>query len=371
MISFDSTVPVEIVRRLLMESGKIADRASALSQNFIDHKKGLRKSLIENDILFPFKAPDSTNFNSCSAIDGSMVLSKKGLGDVLAAAAVEAPYHFQKTETYHSEKENCEVWIDVVPRSSSNTSALGAIMSLMEIKLAAQSQSDLVLIDGSFISTLVNVVTGIAKIPDYSEADSGIDNGLKTHVSELLHDIGDKVLTLLTSGRHIAVPKYSTTNELQDISGINLDGLSSFDAKTLFSIALEADEVSLMFPVKEFNNSQKEKFDKGFNFGPWKKDIFECLDHIHTFYYKPWPWSTAIRIDVPGVIDDSGLQNIMSAVKIMTRQPDILEPIPLYFADRWAKTISDGVTPAIQEAALAQIKDPELRMMFALDYRTT
>jgi len=75
------------------------------------------------------------------------------------------------------------------------------------------------------------------------------------------------------------------------------------------------------------------------------QEIIDGVKQLHFLYYKPYDWSPALRIEVPKNIvqNPEKLHGILEAVKNQCKIPSLLEPYPLYIADRIAKSVGQGI----------------------------
>ena len=85
-------------------------------------------------------------------------------------------------------------------------------------------------------------------------------------------------------------------------------------------------------------------------------DVMDGIRKLHVTYYKPYRWSPAIRIELPSYIaeDKDKLDILMQNIKSQCEIPSILEPYPLYMADRIAKRISPAI-PAYKQIITNQL----------------
>ena len=67
-------------------------------------------------------------------------------------------------------------------------------------------------------------------------------------------------------------------------------------------------------------------------------------------YYKPQDWSHAFRIELPPAIanDQNVLHETLEIIRRQTTNPAMLEPYPLYVADRFAKNLQKGVAALLE-----------------------
>jgi hypothetical protein len=106
------------------------------------------------------------------------------------------------------------------------------------------------------------------------------------------------------------------------------------------------------------------------------EDIISGIKNLYVVYYKPFAWSPAIRIEMPFYIanDEDKLNQLLQNLKQQCGIPSLLEPYPIYAADRIAKRISPAI-PAYKQIIVNQlIKEPyqnEIDILFMMhSYRT-
>jgi hypothetical protein len=361
-------VPANLVKSILLKTDYIVEQSKKITEDFESFKTQNRNILQENGFLHKVKESNSKYNGIISGIDGSMIVNPKSFGDFIFASSVEAP--FGNINYY----DNIEIpqmnEVEIIPRDVENKIVTGALMSLLEVHLAGQTKSDICMIDGSFFSTIVNIVKGVQSL---NKLPGGIEkNSLSKRVKEYLgQDFNFSLNKILGENKYVAFPKYSTQTDQNNSFGLILDKNQIFDFKTILSRSMEAGEYTSYVKNSPINDSQKEKMDSILEFSHFRDDIFSCLDNIYSFYYKPNPWGDAIRIDTVGILQDSDLDNLLEAVRFSCRYAAIKEPYPLFLADDWAKNISQAASPLIDGAVINQIEDPELKYMFTFSYRTS
>ncbi|HEX6671291.1 MAG TPA: DNA double-strand break repair nuclease NurA, partial [Nitrososphaeraceae archaeon] len=78
--------------------------------------------------------------------------------------------------------------------------------------------------------------------------------------------------------------------------------------------------------------------------------VIEKIKELHVIYYKPYRWSPAIRIEISSSIANNNdrLYALLQAIKNQCSIPSIMEPYPLYLADRMVKHIAPAI-PAYKQ----------------------
>lgn len=349
-----SNLPAEIVSRLLEEGGRIADKAARSALDFSSSRSAIRESISNKIHLVDEDRLMSAPVFSVAATDGGMVVDSRSMGDLCTAVGVRVGPDDAPGE--------CDVFIESVARSPKNSAMLGGVMSSMEVVLAAQSTADIVLIDGSMLSTLINISKSIytarsASGPLAERAVAIPDDAFRR-----------SVLTILRGKNYVAMPKYTTTNEFAPHVP---EAYRLQDAKTLATLALKPGEMTGLFDGAVENPKQRIGPALGFSDSD-RGEFSKALSGVKSFYYRPHPWTPAYRLDVTSDAENSGdrFYGTLRAIRDATMTPAIKEPFPLYLADLYAKQVSVGSTAVVEAGAMNAVDDAEAIMLIAMGYRT-
>lgn len=352
--SIPKNIPANITKLLLEHGSRVAMRSASLAAEFSSSRQQIRESLDHVISAVPDSILDELPVPSVAAVDGALICDPKSIGDLCSAVAVRVGPDEMQSDT--------EVWMDLVPRSVSNRDILGGVMSSMEIRLASESNADVVLIDGSMLSTMLNVAKGMFV------ARHGTDELSLRLKSIPGDDLFSQVMTILKSARYVAMPKYTTTNEFGHLIP---EKFASTDARTIMTLALKPGEITY-FSVRDQESERKFKA-PSLGFSKEKQSEFtEALEGVVSCYYRPHAWTPAYRLDMvaAALYDDKALLRALKAVRDSTTVSGMREPIPLYLVDLFAKSISEGTAPVVDMAVLSEISDPEVKLLLAMGYRT-
>ena len=364
-----SDLPDALVRDLLEAATPIADEV----RQRLDALAGLRSTWRDDAFrrgLIRRKADlDVPREPSVVGIDGSYQIHRLTSLDLCAAAAVavegtakEARRHWQ--EPYHRFRAS------QVPHNEANALVLRGLMVAMELELAHYAPHDLVLLDGSFASLIIYLNQGLTHISDVPS----LGNELSRRWSE--QGLLRQLIRLLSTDRVIAVPKYTSRNEL--IRCIPSAATSTCDGRTLATLILEPGEYTVPLPVYRGDaGSPPEEYHlpRDVCSDADVKAINQALWEVQVIYYRPYGWVPALRLEVPGYVAHSPVR-LSIALHGITSQffsPAVLEPYPLFLADRMVKSLGAGV--AVMEQTIAQhVTDSganvELTMLLLQNYRT-
>lgn len=353
---FTKNIPADITRRLLEHGSKVAMRSASLAAEFSSSREEIRDSLDDVIGAVPDEVLDNLPSPTVAAVDGALICDPKSIGDLCSAVGVRVGPD--------EEQSDSDVWMDLVPRSVTNRDILGGVMSSMEIRLASESSADVVFIDGSMLSTMLNVAKGMA-------ASRSVSNELSARLGAISSpDFFEQVMKILSSPRYVAMPKYTTTNEFEDRLP---EKFASTDARTVMTLALRPGEMTY-FAIRDRDNDQGKKFKAPFlGFTKENQEKFtNALEGVVSCYYRPHAWTPAFRLDMIADAhnNDEALLNALKAVRDTTMVSGMREPVPLYLVDLFAKSISEGTAPVVDMAVLSEISDPEVKLLLAMGYRT-
>ena len=103
-------------------------------------------------------------------------------------------------------------------------------------------------------------------------------------------------------------------------------------------------------PEQEWHINNPSKFKPLFN------KIIEHLKEIYVIYYRPFNHVPALRIEVSKNIatNNGRLSILLEAIKLQCIGGGIMEPYPLYLADRMVKHLGTAV-PAMRKAMMQEM----------------
>jgi len=84
--------------------------------------------------------------------------------------------------------------------------------------------------------------------------------------------------------------------------------------------------------------------------------VISGIKNLCVIYYKPYSWCPALRIEMPSAIarEEDKLNTLLSNVKNQCQTPSIMEPFPLYMADRIVKHMAPAI-PAYKQIIMKQM----------------
>lgn len=369
-------LPDALVRDLLATAVPIAERVTNHIQRLCNAKQQMREEAQANGLIRRKDDLDVPREPSVVGVDGSYQIHRLTAFDLSAAAAV-AVEGTAKEERRHWQEPYHEMWIECLPHQIDAVGVLRGMMVSMEMKLAANAPHDLVLLDGSFASLIIYLNQALTKT---SVCASKIrDEFLRRWNSGLL----DQLKGLLKSNCTVAMPKYTSRNEFLRYEKIKLpEDVDEIDGKTLATLILGPGEYSTPLTIHESDEQYHLAKEVRLN-GSSKRlcsttdieDINTALQRLKVIYFRPYGWLPAMRIELPGSIVSSNtrLSMVLEGVKRQLFSPAVIEPYPLFLADRMVKSLGAGVAVVEQTVAqhsVGELADAESTMLYLQNYRT-
>ncbi len=361
-------LPDALVQDLLAKALPVAEGVNRNLQLLRQARASLRTEAERRNWIRRKADLDVPREPSVVGIDGSYQVHRLTAVDLCAAASV-AVEGTSKEAKRHWEKPHHRMWVESLEHSKNVTNTLRGLMISMELDLAAKAPHDLVLLDGSFIILLIYLNQGLTSVGEAPQM-------LRDEFQRRWRDEGvlDRFVGLLASDRTVAVPKYSGRNELKELLSIN--NLPETDAKTLATLLLSPGEYTSPLPIYRFDGEDREyHLPVHYCSERTLNTINQHLAEMRVIFFRPFGWVPAIRLELPKPIASSltRLSLVLQGIERQFFSPAVIEPYPLFLADRMVKSLGAGV--AVVEQTVAQhvasdSPDGETIMLFLQNYRT-
>jgi hypothetical protein len=299
----------------------------------------------DNDLEYP---PIPT----CCGIDGSYAVERLLTTDFAACAAVAVEGLTPPSEKRFWEQPRHQVLVEAETHQEFTGGILRSVMMCMELDLAVRAPHDVIFLDGSVSTPAIYLNQSLSRADEAPELRvaklllSRVEVGLKAYAEVLASQRADKCW--------VFVPKYSTQREI----GRKLEWPESFDDRGLLSALLEAGEFTAPATLQPPKRSAWH-----IGLGPVAESARQAasdaeekisaeLARVSVIYYKPHSWLPALRLETGfAVVENrSRLAGLLHAVKHQCGTPAILEPFPLYLADRMVKSLARAM-PTFRQAA--------------------
>ena len=293
---------------------------------------------------------------TCGA-DGSYAVERLLATDLVAAAAVAVEGLTPPSETRHWPEPRHQVTIETEPHDADTGTIARAVMMGMELELAAQAPHGVVFLDGSLTTPLIyfNQALNKAAKTQHLQVTAHLRKRIKGYLAAY-----QIVLASSRSDRcWVAVPKYTTRREI----GQRLGWPETHDDRGLLTSILSPGEFTRPQPLQPPNqpwhlNLAPAPANDRSEAESLAEEIVHLLDEIRVLYYRPYPWLPALRLEVSRAVAQTPgrLAVVIHAVKHQCGTAAMMEPYPLYMADRMVKHLARAI-PTFRQVTSQRIAE--------------
>ena len=202
-------------------------------------------------------------------------------------------------------------------------------------------------LDGSLATPLIHFNQAFSRI---NEATSDLSAILLDRIGGAL-DAYKKILSSSRSDKiFVGVPKYTARNEIATRLG-----LAGHEDRSLLSFVLHGGE--MIGPCAMLQSSDSWHFvrlpDNLIELG---RELVSMVKNLNIIYYRPYEYFPTLRVEVAPSIssNQSRLSILLESLKLQCGSPAIMEPYPLYMADRMVKHLGTAL-PALRRATTQEM----------------
>ncbi len=337
-------LPAALVEEVL---DRTQDVATVLLDTFNDLKMqrhARRTQLGDKNLLEHESNLEYVPVPTTCGVDGSYAVERLLASDLVAAAAVAVEGVTPPSETRHWPEPRHRVWIDSESHSESTASIVRAIAVGMELLLAAQAPHEVVFLDGSMTTPLIflnQALNQASQTPHLKAAQLLLSN-----IVEFLKAYQIILKALRSDKCWIAIPKYTTRREI----GTRLGWSTALDDRGALTSVLQPGEfthpIKLEQPKQPWHlNTRAIPSAQTAEVSSVVNEVVQALYDIFVLYYRPYPWLPALRIEVPQAVAGTPgrLASVIHAIKHQCGAAAMMEPYPLYMADRMVKSLARAI----------------------------
>lgn len=362
-------LPSALVEEVLEASADLGVALLASLRQLGERRHALREALratglLHNDREFPWVPPPTT-----CGIDGSYAIERLLGSDLVACAAVAVEGLTPPSETRHWPEPRHRALVRVLPHAAETGTIVRALMLAFELELALEAPHGVVFVDGSLTTPLIHLnqaANALARAPDHP-----LGPELRRRVPAFLEGYRVILQGTRTDRAWVAVPKYTTRREIGAMAGWQVED----DDRAVLTAVLQAGEftrpVQLQAPEEPWHLNLAPLLPEapggagdleaaspdlpGGGLSALAREVERLVADIRVVYYRPHPWLPALRLEMaPAAAENPALLSaILHAVHHQCVSPAVLEPHPLYMADRMVRNLAQALPTFRQVAAQA------------------
>jgi NurA domain len=350
-------LPAGLVEEMLSQTSAVGDLLLETFRGLKADRAGLRQELLNRKIILNESILEYPPLPTTCAADGSYAIERLLTVDLAAAAAVAVEGLTPPSEKRHWQAPHHSTFVAAEVHQAETSTVLRAIMLGRELLIASQAPHDLVMIDGTLTLPIIYFNQAISKSVEISRLNCSQE--FIRHCSSYL----DAYTTILRSERsdknYVGLPKYSTRREI----GRSMSWQGELDDRGLLTFVLHPGELTRPLPLEQpqqpwhlsTSRLTRESHER-------VRELAACIpdlvQRVHVFYYKPHAWLPALRVEIAQNIaaNNHRLATVVQGLKHQCATSAMLEPYPLYLADRTVKALARAI-PAFRQVTTQRISE--------------
>ncbi|MDH4222153.1 MAG: DNA double-strand break repair nuclease NurA [candidate division Zixibacteria bacterium] len=346
-------LPEALVEDMLSKSEQVGEELFNSFREIQENRDKIRKQLQDENILKRDTDVGYAEIPTTCGVDGSYAVERLLATDLAACASVAVEGLTPPSEQRHWPKPHHNSFIEPVEHNPDTGTVLRGLMMEMELELAARAPHDIVFLDGSLTTPLIYMNQAINKVLEPKETSIG--KILQKKFKDFLESYKIILESSRTDKLWVSIPKYTTRREL----GEKLQAYFHHEDRAILTIVLSAGEFTepiLLEQPKQPWHLKLPSDDKELH--RLNDEVLSCIKRIFVLYYKPHNWTPALRIEMASSIatNNSRIALLLHGLEYQCRTPGIMEPYPLYMADRMVKHLG-GAIPAFRQTATRRMAE--------------
>lgn len=341
-------LPEGLVEEMLSQYKELGERLSESLEEVQRSRANVRDSLNSQKLLKDDATVIRSHVNPTTCgIDGSFAIERLLSTDIAAMAAVAVEGLTPPSEKRHWPRPHHLSRVFTVGHNEATSLVVRAIMVTMELDLAAKAPHDVVFLDGSLTTPVIHLNQAFARL---SEAPAELSQLFLDRVEQSLDSYKEVLGSRRSDKIYAGLPKYTSRSELSKVIG-----LPKHEDRAVLSQVLTGGELVGPFGMLQqgedwrFSNLPANLEGKG-------KEAISLIRDLSVIYYRPAAHFPTLRIEVSPVVsgNQSRLSILLESLQLQCGAPGIMEPYPLYLADRMVKHLGTAV-PVIRRATTQEM----------------
>ncbi len=357
-----SDLPAALVDEVINQTSAVARELLVSIQEVRSERSLLRRSLLDNGLLATDSSLGYPPLPTTCAADGSYAIERLLTTDLAAAAAVAVEGLTPPSEKRHWDIPRHTTFISAEPHLEDTATVLRAVMLGEELRLITQAPHDLLLLDGTFTLPIIYFNQALNSAPDVMQLSCS--TRFLTNCLSYLNCYRTILRSERSDRQFVATPKYSTRREI----GKSLGWPSSYDDRGMLTMLLKPGELTIPRPLDHpvdsagnvtwHLNTGRLPAELQSQATRLAEDIVSSLESLRVFYYKPQSWLPALRLEISESIASNNhrLATVVHGIKHQMATASMLEPYPIYLADRTVKALARAL-PAFRQITTQRISE--------------
>lgn len=354
--SLFADLPVALVDEVLSKASDAGANMLETLKELKKNRENQRKELIDKELIIHESDLGYPPLPTTCGVDGSYAIERLLTADFVAAAAVAVEGLTPPSEKRYWEQPNHSVYISTETHNPDTSTVLRAVMLGRELLLAMKAPHDIVMLDGTMTLPIIYFNQALNKAPETPELNCSQE--FLNHFLEYF----EAYLSILKGSRsdkhYVAMPKYSTRREIGKLMRWDMKQ----DDRGLLTSLLKPGELTKPVPLEKPDQPWHLNTNAVPNVGGRASEISEqivnALYQVYVCHYKPHSWLPAIRLEFSESLAKNmhRMAVLMQGIKHQCATASMLEPYPIYLADRTVKALARSL-PTFRQVATQYISE--------------
>lgn len=345
-------LPAALVEDILGKATAIGDLLIDRFRDLKKRRQEYRKFLYEKNLIVHESSLGYPPLPTTCGTDGSYAIERLLFADLIAAAAVAVEGLTPPSEKRHWEQPHHMVFVQVEPHHPDTATILRAVMLGNELLLAAKAPHDLVMLDQTLTLPVIYFNQALNKARECPELKCSQE--FRVHSLEYLKAYCGILRPSRSDKHYVGLPKYSSRREIGKI----IQAREGHEDRGVLTFLLQSGELTRPMRLEQPDEPWHLPGHLESQAKSLTTDILTGLQEIHVFYYKPHEWLPALRVETSRevALNPYRLAVVVQGLKHQCAVPSILEPYPLYLADRTVKALTRAV-PTFRQVATQSLSE--------------
>lgn len=350
-------LPAALVEEVLQQTAEVSEILLETFKKVKADKDNFKKQIQEKDLVGNESSLGYPPLPTTCGADGSYGIERLLTADLVAAAAVAVEGLTPPSEKRHWEQPRHTTYVKPETHHPDTATVVRAIMIGSELVLAGKAPHDLIMIDGSLTIPIIYFNQAISKAHEAPELQCSRD--FLERISDFLEAYASILASERSDRNFSGLPKYSTRREI----GRLLGWPPQYDDRSTLTFLLNPGEFTKPMTMEQpeqrwhlyTSNLPTAMQTKASELA---EIIINNLEQVSILYYKPHGWIPALRIEVPKAVatNKHRLAIVLQGIKHQCATPSMLEPYPLYLADRTVKALVRAI-PTFRQVTTQRISE--------------
>ena len=337
-------LPSALVQEVLDRTQNVGESLLLSFEQMQSQRQERREQLQASNLLRREADLEYAPIPTTCGIDGAYAIERLLATDLVATAAVAMEGLTPPSDTRYWPEPRHQVIIETEAHDADSGTIARALMMGMELTLAVQAPHAVVFLDGSLTTPIIFFNQALSKAAEAPHLR--VSHLLLERIKEFIKSYQTILRAQRSDKCWIAVPKYTSRREI----GKQLGWPESYDDRAMLTNILHPGELT-----RPISLEQPEK--------PWHiglnavstaeitelRSIVADIEHkllgVRVLYYRPYSWLPALRLEVSQAAAETPgrLATVIQAIRHQCGTASIMEPYPLYMADRMVKSLATAI----------------------------